>query len=83
LTDAYAGKVVSAEQLSAALRACAGHSAQGIVQGIESAVLPGEGPVAPRDDIVLLVLRLPTHDRQQPQAWLPGSPDRSGTPEPA
>jgi integral membrane sensor domain MASE1 len=82
LTDAYAGKVVSAEQLSAALQACAGRSAQGIVQGIESAVLPGNGPVAPRDDIVLLVLRLPTHDRHQPQAWLPGSPDRSGTPEP-
>jgi serine phosphatase RsbU (regulator of sigma subunit) len=82
LTDAYAGKVVSAEQLSAALRACAGRSAQGIVQGIENAVLPSDGPVAPRDDIVLLVVRLPSYDRRQPQAWLPGSPDRSGTPEP-
>jgi integral membrane sensor domain MASE1 len=81
LTDAYAGQVVSADELSSALRACAGRSARGIVQGIEGAILPSDG-AEPRDDIVLLVLRLPAYDRREPEAWLPGSPDRSGAPEP-
>jgi len=81
LTDAYAGQVVGADELSSALRACAGRSARGIVQGIEGAVLPSDG-AEPRDDIVLLVLRLPSYDRRQPEAWLPARPIGPGHPSP-
>jgi integral membrane sensor domain MASE1 len=60
LTDAFApAHAVSPAELSEALRACAGRSARGIVEGIEAAILQRDDGAEPRDDIVLLVLRLP------------------------
>jgi len=82
LTDAYPSRVVSEEELSVALRSCAGLSAGGIVQGLESAVLPGDDSVEPRDDLVLLALRLPSHDRREPEAWLRASRGPAGAREP-
>ncbi|MGH2961838.1 MAG: PP2C family protein-serine/threonine phosphatase, partial [Solirubrobacterales bacterium] len=76
LTDAHSGQIVSDAQLHAALRSCAGRNARGIVQGIESAVLPGDGDAKPRDDIVVLALRLPTR-RREAIAWLRGTPEPS------
>ncbi len=59
LTDAYAPRrFVSPNELHAALRSCAGRSAAGIVRGVQEATLePGTGE--PRDDILLLVVRVP------------------------
>jgi hypothetical protein len=59
LTDAYApGRIVKRAGLVAALESCAGRSANEIAGGLEATILgPGEG-AEPRDDIVLLVLRV-------------------------
>jgi anti-sigma regulatory factor (Ser/Thr protein kinase) len=65
LTDAYAPqRVVTYEDLVSIVKTCAGHSAPEIARAIRGAVLDG-GTDAPRDDIALLVLRLP--DRPQLQ----------------
>jgi Stage II sporulation protein E (SpoIIE)/MASE1 len=57
LTDAYApGRIVKRAGLIAALESCAGRSATEIASGIQQSVL-GER-TEPRDDIVLLVLRV-------------------------
>jgi integral membrane sensor domain MASE1 len=57
LTDAYApGRIVKRAGLVAALESCAGRSATEIASGIQQSVL-GER-TEPRDDIVLLVLRV-------------------------
>jgi integral membrane sensor domain MASE1/anti-sigma regulatory factor (Ser/Thr protein kinase) len=65
LTDAYAPqRVVTDEDLVAILQGCAGHSAPETARAIRGAVLDG-GMDEPRDDIALLVLRLP--DRPQVQ----------------
>jgi integral membrane sensor domain MASE1 len=59
LTDAYApGRLVKRAGLVAALESCAGRSATEIASGIQEAVL-GVREAEPRDDIVLLVLRIP------------------------
>jgi serine phosphatase RsbU (regulator of sigma subunit) len=59
LTDAYApGRIVKRASLVAALESCAGQSASEIASGIQQAAL-GRGHAEPRDDIVLLVLRVP------------------------
>jgi integral membrane sensor domain MASE1 len=58
LTDAYApGRLVKRAGLVAALESCAGRSATEIASGIQEGVLVREAE--PRDDIVLLVLRIP------------------------
>jgi integral membrane sensor domain MASE1 len=59
LTDAYApGRIVRRASLVAALESCAGRSASEIASDLQGAVLaPGEAE--PRDDVVLLVLRIP------------------------
>ncbi|OLE36189.1 MAG: hypothetical protein AUG48_08395 [Actinobacteria bacterium 13_1_20CM_3_68_9] len=64
LTDAYApGRIVKRATLVAALESCAGRSASEIAGGIQDAVLePTDG--TPRDDIVLLVLRIPERRRE-------------------
>jgi integral membrane sensor domain MASE1/serine phosphatase RsbU (regulator of sigma subunit) len=59
LTDAYApGRIVKRAGLVAALESCARRSATEIASGLQGAVL-GAGDGEPRDDIVLLVLRVP------------------------
>jgi integral membrane sensor domain MASE1 len=59
LTEAYApDRLVSPQELSAALSAQAGQSAQAITAGIQQLLL-GEGPEELRDDIVVFVLRVP------------------------
>ena len=59
LTDAYApGRIVKRAGLVAALESCARRSATEIASGLQEAVLGG-GAGEPRDDIVLLVLRVP------------------------
>jgi integral membrane sensor domain MASE1 len=59
LTDAYAPeRIVSQAELAAALESCAGMSAAGIASGIQEVVLDG-GDRGPRDDITILVLRIP------------------------
>jgi len=59
LTDAYAPKrIVSQAELAAALESCAGQGAAGIATGIQEVVLDG-GDGGPRDDITILVLRVP------------------------
>lgn len=59
LTDAYApDRIVKPAELAAALRSCAGRSASEIATGIQEAVLD-EGGTEPRDDIIVLVLRVP------------------------
>jgi hypothetical protein len=57
---------VSPAELSDALREWAGRSARGIVEGIEEAILEREAAAEPRDDIVLLVLRLPARECRWP-----------------
>jgi serine phosphatase RsbU (regulator of sigma subunit) len=60
LTDAYApGRIVKRAGLVAALQACAGRSATEIAGQLQKAVLGSAAQ--PRDDIVLLVLRVPEH----------------------
>jgi serine phosphatase RsbU (regulator of sigma subunit) len=62
LTDAYApGRIVAPDELAAALRSCVGRDAAGIVEGVISAVLD-PGVAQPRDDILLLVLRVSERD---------------------
>jgi integral membrane sensor domain MASE1 len=67
LTDAYApGRIVKRAGLVAALESCAGRSATEIAGGLEAAILgPREG-AEPRDDIVLLVLRVTPPRRREP-----------------
>jgi integral membrane sensor domain MASE1/serine phosphatase RsbU (regulator of sigma subunit) len=61
LTDAYApDRIVSQEDLVAALERYAGRGAEGIASGIQEVVLNG-GDRGPRDDITVLVLRVPEH----------------------
>jgi integral membrane sensor domain MASE1/anti-sigma regulatory factor (Ser/Thr protein kinase) len=65
LTDAYAPqRVVSPEDLVAIVESCAGHTAPEIARHIRGAVLDG-GTHEPRDDIALLVLRLPARPQVQ------------------
>jgi serine phosphatase RsbU (regulator of sigma subunit) len=80
LTDATPGRVVSAAELSVALASCAGESARGIVQGLERMVLPGDGATEPRDDIVVLVLRIPALE-PEPRGWWRRFPDQAGARE--
>jgi phosphoserine phosphatase RsbU/P len=64
LTDAYApGHTVGPAELSATVRSSAGRSAQGIVERIARAVLH-EGGDRPRDDILVLAIRLPELARE-------------------
>jgi phosphoserine phosphatase RsbU/P len=59
LTDAYApDRVIPPAELLRALESCSGRSAEGIAAGIQDALLDG-GPRRPRDDIVVVVLRVP------------------------
>ena len=59
LTDAYApGRIVKRAGLVAALESCSGLSASEIATGLHAAALGGGGNAEPRDDIVLLVLRV-------------------------
>ncbi len=65
LTDAYApGRIVKRAGLVAALESCAGRSATKIASGLEEAVF-GAGEAEPRDDIVLLVLRVRERPAQE------------------
>jgi hypothetical protein len=62
LTDAYAPeRIVSQEDLVATLGRYAGRAAAAIASGVQSVVLNGRagGDRAPRDDITILVLRVP------------------------
>ncbi len=59
LTDAYApDRIVSQEELVAALGRCAGRGAAVIASGVREVALNG-GDRGPRDDITILVLRVP------------------------
>jgi serine phosphatase RsbU (regulator of sigma subunit) len=59
LTDAYApDRIVTEEQLITSLEGLAGRTAREIASGIQDAVLSG-GPGDPRDDIVVMVMRVP------------------------
>jgi serine phosphatase RsbU (regulator of sigma subunit) len=59
LTEAYAPeRIVTQPELIAALRSCAGDGAAGIASGIQEALLDGGGR-GPRDDLTVLVLRVP------------------------
>jgi integral membrane sensor domain MASE1 len=80
LTDATPGRVVSAAELSVALASCAGQSARGIVHGLERMALPGDGAAGPRDDIVVLVLRIPALE-PEPRGWWRRFPDQAGARE--
>jgi integral membrane sensor domain MASE1 len=77
LTDAYApGYIVSPAELNATVRSSAGRSAGGIVERIAHAVLHEHG-AKPRDDILLLVIRMPGQRREPPRAWLRRGPSRA------
>jgi len=68
LTDAYApGHTVGPAELSATVRSSAGRSAQGIVERIARAVLHEDGD-RPRDDILVLAIRLPGL-APEPRTW--------------
>ena len=77
LTDAYApGRIVKRAGLVAALESCAGQSATEIASGLQEAALGGGGNAEPRDDVVLLVLRVPERRAARPesaivQVWAP------------
>jgi integral membrane sensor domain MASE1 len=59
LTDAYApGRILKRAELVAALQACTGRGADAIASGVQAAALGGSA-TEPRDDIALLVLRIP------------------------
>jgi integral membrane sensor domain MASE1 len=59
LTDAYApDRIVTEAELIAALERCAGGSAQEIASGVRRAVVDG-GTGQPRDDITVVVVRVP------------------------
>ena len=65
LTDAYApGRIVKRAGLVAALESCARRSAAEIAGGLQKALL-GAGAGEPRDDIVLLVLRVAERRRER------------------
>jgi hypothetical protein len=72
--------VVSAAELSVALASCAGEGARGIVQGLARMVLPGDGATEPRDDIVVLVLRIPALE-PEPRGWWRRFPEQTGARE--
>jgi integral membrane sensor domain MASE1 len=58
LIDAYAPRrVLSAAELEALLRGCAGRTAAGVVGAIEDLVLSA-APLEPRDDVAIVVLRI-------------------------
>jgi serine phosphatase RsbU (regulator of sigma subunit) len=60
LTEAYAPeRIVGEEELADAVRACAGRDAPAIATGLRHALLDGADGREPRDDIVLLVIRVP------------------------
>jgi integral membrane sensor domain MASE1 len=62
LTDAFApARIVTQAQLVTSLRACAGRSAPGIVEGIQKTLLGGNSG-EPRDDIVVVALRVPERE---------------------
>jgi integral membrane sensor domain MASE1 len=64
LTDAFApARVVSPAELNKTLGSLAGRSARDIVRGVGEALLQRDQAAEPRDDIVLLVLRLPARPR--------------------
>jgi integral membrane sensor domain MASE1 len=74
LTDAFApARVVSPAELGETLVPLAGRSAREIVRGLEEALLGRDRAAEPRDDIVLLVLRLPTRPRGRIASWRPAS----------
>jgi sigma-B regulation protein RsbU (phosphoserine phosphatase) len=59
LTDAYAPeRIITQPELMAALRSLAGDGAAGIASGIQEALLDGGGR-GPRDDLTVVVLRMP------------------------
>jgi integral membrane sensor domain MASE1 len=67
LTDAYApGRIVKRAGLVAALESCAGLNATEIAGGLEAAILGPRDGAEPRDDIVLLVLRVAPPRRREP-----------------
>jgi hypothetical protein len=60
LTDAYApGRIVKRAGLVAALESCVGLTASEIASGLHEAALGGHVNAEPRDDIVVLILRVP------------------------
>jgi serine phosphatase RsbU (regulator of sigma subunit) len=63
LTDAYAPhRVVSADDLAVALQAHGGGTATEIIEAASLAAVPPDADRSPRDDILLLVLRLEDRD---------------------
>ena len=59
LTDAYApARPVTADDIAAALPPYAGGSATEIIEAVSRAALPPQNGKSPRDDILVLVLRL-------------------------
>jgi serine phosphatase RsbU (regulator of sigma subunit)/anti-sigma regulatory factor (Ser/Thr protein kinase) len=77
LTDAYAPeRTVGQAELASALAACAGRSAPEITREVTRTLLGGSER-EPRDDVALLVLRIPTATRtpeKQIVVRLPGGP---------
>ena len=64
LTDAYApGRILKRAELVTALQSRTGGDAEAIASGLEAAALAGR-TAEPRDDIALLVLRLPAAERR-------------------
>jgi integral membrane sensor domain MASE1 len=62
LTDAYAPeRIITQPELVDALRVCAGNGAAGIASGIQETLLDGGGR-PPRDDLTIVVLRVPDGD---------------------
>jgi integral membrane sensor domain MASE1/anti-sigma regulatory factor (Ser/Thr protein kinase) len=77
LTDAHAPeRLVTQTELASALTACAGREATEIAREVVRTVI-GEGEAEPRDDIALLVLRIPPAaptPEKRIEARLPGLP---------
>ena len=66
LTDADApGRILKRAELVAALQSCTGGGAEAIASGLQAAALGGRAD-EPRDDIALLVLRVPAVERMAP-----------------
>jgi serine phosphatase RsbU (regulator of sigma subunit) len=60
LTEAYAPeRIVGEKELADAVQACAGRNATAIAAGLRHALLDDANGREPRDDIVLLVIRVP------------------------
>ena len=78
LTDAYApDRIVTQADLAAALASCRGRPAAEITREVTRALLDGDER-QPRDDIALLVLRVPpvaATPEHEVQVRLPGDPD--------